>query len=156
MLFLTQYYTEPKNRPVRELAELCRGGPTLAVLGGLSTALEGAVAPFLLASFTTLGAYYLGSATHLVNGGLFGTAVATMGMLGTSGYVLAMDAFGASVDSASGIVEMTVARDRPDVRGRTVVLDGVGNYRQNPGQNVRRGRGHRGVAPPRGGVPRRA
>ena len=51
-----------------------------------------------------------------------------MGMLGPAAYlVLALDAFGPIVDNAAGIVEMTVGRERPDVRGRTVVLDAVGN-----------------------------
>jgi K(+)-stimulated pyrophosphate-energized sodium pump len=50
-----------------------------------------------------------------------------MGMLGPVGYLLAMDAFGPVVDNAGGIVEMTIARERPDVRGRTLVLDAVGN-----------------------------
>jgi K(+)-stimulated pyrophosphate-energized sodium pump len=131
MLFITQYYTEHRYRPIRELAELARGGPSLAILSGFARALESSVPPFALAAATALGAYYLGSATHLAGGGLFGTAIATMGMLGTAGYVLAMDAFGAIVDNAGGIVEMTVARERPDVRGRTLVLDGVGNTVKN-------------------------
>ncbi len=75
----------------------------------------------------TFGAYRLGAGTGLAEGGLFGTAVATMGMLGTASYVLSMDAFSAVADNAGGLVEMTIARDRPDVRGRTMVLDSVGN-----------------------------
>jgi K(+)-stimulated pyrophosphate-energized sodium pump len=126
-LHLTQYYTEHRYGPVRELAEASRAGPTLAILHGLSTAIEGAVVPLGAIAVTTYGAFQVGARTGLVHGGLFGTAVATMGMLGIAAYVLAMDGFGPIVDNAAGIVEMTVARDRPDVRGRTVVLDAVGN-----------------------------
>jgi len=124
---VTQYYTEHRHRPVRELAEASRAGPTFAVLHGMAAGLEGALVPFLLVAAVGVAAYVLGSRSALEAGGLFGTAVATMGMLGTAGYVLSMDAFGPIVDNTGGIVELTVARDRPDVRGRTVVLDAVGN-----------------------------
>jgi K(+)-stimulated pyrophosphate-energized sodium pump len=126
-LLLTQYYTEQRHRPVRELAEASRAGATANVLHGLALGLESTVAPFAAAALAMLGAYHLGARSGLAHGGLFGTAVATMGMLGTAAYVLTMDAFGPILDNAGGIVAMTVARDRPDIRGRTMVLDGVGN-----------------------------
>ncbi len=126
-LHVTQYYTEHRYRPVRELAEGARGGPTLALLFGLSVGLEGAVIPTGGLLAVVFAAFHLGDRTGLVHGGLYGTAIATMGMLGPAAYLLAMDAFGPIVDNAAGIVEMTVARERPDVRGRTVVLDAVGN-----------------------------
>lgn len=124
---ITQYYTDPRYRPVRELADASRAGPTFTLLHGMATGLESTVVPFALIVLTTLGAYSLGARTGLTAGGLFGTAVATVGMLGTAGYVLAMDGFGPIIDNARGIVEMTVAQDRPDVRGRALVLDAVGN-----------------------------
>jgi K(+)-stimulated pyrophosphate-energized sodium pump len=126
-LHVTEYYTEHRYRPVRELAEGARGGPTLALLFGLSVGLEGAVVPMGGLLAVIFAAFQLGDRTGLVHGGLYGTAIATMGMLGPAAYLLAMDAFGPIVDNAAGIVEMTVARERPDVRGRTVVLDAVGN-----------------------------
>src|SRR5262249_37546154 len=122
---ITQYYTEHRYRPVRELSEGSRAGPTLSVLLGLATGVEGAVAPLVVTVLALLGAFQIGAGTGLVHGGLFGTAAATMGMLGPAAYVLAMDGFGPILDNAAGIVEMTVARERPDVRGRTVVLDAV-------------------------------
>lgn len=126
-LHLTQYYTEQRYRPVREVAEASRSGPTMAALRGLSIGLESSVPPLLVIVAATFGSYMLGARTGLAGGGLFGTAVATMGMLGTAGYVLAMDALGPIVDAAGGIVAVTVGRERPDVRGRTLVLDAVGN-----------------------------
>jgi K(+)-stimulated pyrophosphate-energized sodium pump len=126
-LAVAQYYTEHRYRPVRDIADASRAGPTLTVLRGLSVGLESAMSPLLLTAAAAFGAYYLGARTQLEGGGLFGIALAVTGMLGTAGYVLAMDAFGPIMDAAAGIVEMTVARDRPDVRGRTVVLDVVGN-----------------------------
>jgi K(+)-stimulated pyrophosphate-energized sodium pump len=127
LLPVTQFYTEHRYRPVRDLAEASRAGPTHTILHGFATGLESSVAPLGLVVVATVVSYAIGARTGLTGGGLFGTAVATMGMLGTAGYVLAMDAFGAIVDSAGGIVEMTVARERPEVRGRAVVLDAVGN-----------------------------
>lgn len=122
-----QYYTDAARRPVRELSEASRAGPTFNLLHGVATGLESSVIPLGIILVATFGAYRLGARTGLAEGGLFGTAVATMGLLGTASYVLSMDAFGTIVDNAGGLVEMTIARERPDVRGRTMVLDSVGN-----------------------------
>jgi K(+)-stimulated pyrophosphate-energized sodium pump len=126
-LNVTQFYTEHRYRPVRELAEAARAGPTMAVLFGLAVGLEAAVVPMGVIIAAVLAAFQVGARTGLEHGGLYGTAVATMGMLGPAAYFMTMDAFGPIADNAAGIVEMTVARERPDVRGRTVVLDAVGN-----------------------------
>ncbi|MEJ7734950.1 MAG: sodium/proton-translocating pyrophosphatase [Polyangiaceae bacterium] len=126
-LFLAQYYTEPRHRPVREIAEASRGGPALMLLAGISHGLASVAAPLLLVICASLAAGWIGAGTGLVGGGLYGVAVAVVGMLGTSAYVLAMDAFGPIVDNASGIVEQCIASERPDVRGRTFVLDVTGN-----------------------------
>lgn len=126
-LHLTQYYTEQRYRPVREVAEASRVGPSMAALRGVAIGLESSVPPLLVIVGATLGSYLLGARSGLAGGGLFGTAVATLGMLGTAGYVLAMDALGSIVDAAAGIVAVTIGRERPDVRGRTLVLDAVGN-----------------------------
>ncbi|APR79424.1 Pyrophosphate-energized proton pump [Minicystis rosea] len=126
-LAMAQYYTEHRYRPVRELAEASRGGPTISVLLGIATGIEGAIVPLLAVVAAAAAAFHIGAGTGLAHGGLFGLAAATMGMLGPAAYLLAMDGFGPIVDNAAGIVEMTVGRERPDVRGRTVVLDAVGN-----------------------------
>jgi K(+)-stimulated pyrophosphate-energized sodium pump len=127
LFHLSQYYTDARYRPVREVAETARAGPTLVVLQGLATGIESTVVPFVVVIFAGLASFALGAKTGLASGGLYGMAIATMGMLGTAGYVLTMDAFGPILDVASGVVEMTVADARPDVRGRATVLDAVGN-----------------------------
>jgi K(+)-stimulated pyrophosphate-energized sodium pump len=127
LLFVAQYFTEHRYGPVRELAEASRGGPTLALLRGGALGMDSLVPPAVVLSFATFGAYELGRRSGLNGGGLFGVAVCAIGMLGTAGYVLAADGFGPIIDGANGIVQMTVGRDRPDVRGRTLVLDAVGN-----------------------------
>jgi K(+)-stimulated pyrophosphate-energized sodium pump len=86
--------------------------------------------PVLVISAAILGSYYLGANAGLVGvtpqaAGLYGTAIATMGMLSTAAYILAMDTFGPITDNAGGIVEMS---HQPDgVRVRTDRLDSVGN-----------------------------
>ncbi|MEZ4296681.1 MAG: sodium/proton-translocating pyrophosphatase [Polyangiaceae bacterium] len=127
LLFVAQYFTEQRYGPVRELAETSRGGPTLALLRGGALGLDSLLAPAVVLSFAAAGAFELGRRSGLASGGLFGLAACSMGLLGASTYVLSADGFGPIVDGAGGIVQMTVARERPDVRGRTQVLDGAGN-----------------------------
>jgi K(+)-stimulated pyrophosphate-energized sodium pump len=72
-----------------------------------------------------VGSYHLGNLTGIPGAGLFGTAVATMGMLATAAYILAMDTFGPITDNAGGIVEMS--HQPQDIRKKTDRLDAVGN-----------------------------
>jgi K(+)-stimulated pyrophosphate-energized sodium pump len=72
-----------------------------------------------------LGSYFVGKLSGLEGGGLYGTAVATMGMLATAAYILAMDTFGPITDNAGGIVEMSQSSE--EIRKRTDRLDSVGN-----------------------------
>jgi K(+)-stimulated pyrophosphate-energized sodium pump len=81
--------------------------------------------PILVIGGAIISAYMLGQHSGLEHAGLFGTAVATMGMLGTAAYILAMDTFGPITDNAGGIVEMS---QQPEaIRERTDRLDSVGN-----------------------------
>ena len=129
-VFITQYYTESKYRPVQEIAKACTTGPATAIISGFAVGLECVAIPVLVIVGAILGSYYLGFTAGLdgvtaQSSGLFGTAVATIGMLSTAGYILAMDTFGPITDNAGGIVEMS---HQPDaVRERTDRLDSVGN-----------------------------
>ena len=80
--------------------------------------------PVIAISIAILTSYKIGAAA-LPGGGLFGTAVATMGMLGTAAYILAMDTFGPITDNAGGIVEMS--QQPEEIRKKTDRLDAVGN-----------------------------
>jgi K(+)-stimulated pyrophosphate-energized sodium pump len=130
-VYITQYYTEYRYRPVLSIAEASQTGPATNIIAGLAVGMESTVLPVITVAIAIVGSYYLGQNSGLVNdagqpiGGLFGTAVATMGMLGTAGYILAMDVFGPITDNAGGIVEMS---DAPDsIREKTDRLDAVGN-----------------------------
>jgi K(+)-stimulated pyrophosphate-energized sodium pump len=124
-VYITQYYTEYKYRPVREIAEASQTGPATNIIAGVAVGFECVAAPVLVISVAILASYYLGLNSGVKNAGLFGTAVATMGMLGTAAYILAMDTFGPITDNAGGIVEMSGQPE--DVRRKTDRLDAVGN-----------------------------
>src|SRR5687767_114836 len=124
-VFITQYYTEYRYRPVRSIAEASQTGPATNIISGVAVGMESTGYPILVIGAAIVGAYYLGQHSGLEDAGLFGTAVATMGMLGTAAYILAMDTFGPITDNAGGIVEMS--HQPEEVRKRTDRLDSVGN-----------------------------
>ncbi|MBA3633335.1 MAG: sodium-translocating pyrophosphatase [Acidobacteria bacterium] len=124
-LFITQYYTESDYRPVKSIADASVTGPATNVIYGVAVGLESVAAPVIVIGIALISSYILGQFSGLQDAGLFGTAAATMGMLGTAGYILAMDTFGPITDNAGGIVEMS---NQPDsVRDKTDKLDSVGN-----------------------------
>jgi K(+)-stimulated pyrophosphate-energized sodium pump len=124
-VYITQYYTEYKYRPVKEIAEASQTGPATTIISGIAVGLECTALPVLVISVAIISSYYLGENSGLPHAGLFGTAVATMGMLGTAAYILAMDTFGPIADNAGGIIEMS--QQPEEVRQKTDRLDAVGN-----------------------------
>ncbi len=124
-VYITQYYTEYKYRPVKSIAEASQTGPATNIITGIAVGLECTALPVIVISAAIIGSYYLGGASGVPHAGLFGTAVATMGMLGTAAYILAMDTFGPITDNAGGIVEMS--QQAEEVRKKTDRLDAVGN-----------------------------
>ena len=125
MLFITQYYTEHKYRPVQEIAKASQTGSATNMLAGFAVGLECTALPIIAISIALMASYYCGVNSGVPNGGLYGTAIATMGMLATCAYVLAMDTFGPIADNAGGIVEMS--NSPAAVRKRIDRLDAVGN-----------------------------
>jgi len=124
-VLITQYYTEYKYRPVQEIAKASQTGPATNIISGVAIGMESTGFPVLVIAAALVGAYFLGEASGLQHAGLFGTAVATMGMLATAAYILAMDTFGPITDNAGGIVEMS--QQPKEIRDRTDRLDSVGN-----------------------------
>ena len=124
-LLLTQYYTDHKFRPVQSIARASETGPATNIIAGLAVGYENVALPVLAIGAALWGSYTLGQHSGIANGGLYGTAVATIGMLVTSMYVLAMDTFGPITDNAGGIVEMSNGSEA--TRKITDRLDSVGN-----------------------------
>jgi K(+)-stimulated pyrophosphate-energized sodium pump len=124
-VFITQYYTEYKYRPVKMIAEAAKTGPATDIIAGLAVGMESTGYPILVMGAALMGSYLLGENSGLKDAGLFGTAVATMGMLSTAAYILAMDTFGPITDNAGGIIEMS--NQPEELRRRTDRLDAVGN-----------------------------
>ena len=128
-VYITQYYTAGTYRPVRTIAEASRTGSATNIISGLSIGMETTAAPAVTIALAIGGAFFLGTragvAGDTLQDGIFGTAVATVGILMSAAYVLAMDTFGPITDNAGGIVEMS---NQPEaVRDITDALDSVGN-----------------------------
>ena len=129
-VFITQYYTEYRYRPVLSIADASQTGPATNIIMGLAVGMESTVLPVITIGLALISSFMVGQGSGLMEngvkvGGLFGTAVATMGMLGTAGYILAMDVFGPITDNAGGIVEMS--QQPASIRDKTDRLDAVGN-----------------------------
>src|SRR5262245_16463444 len=126
-VLITQYYTEYRYRPVREIAEASRTGPATNIISGIAVGFECTGFPVLVVSAALMGAYWCGKMAlgDIPGAGLYGTAIATMGMLAPCAYILAMDTFGPITDNAGGIIEMS--KQPEAIRQKTDRLDAVGN-----------------------------
>ena len=129
---ITEYYTETRFRPVRSIADASNTGPATNIISGIAVGMETPALPVIVISAALLLSYYFGvRGLEDVAGisnyakGIYGTAIATMGMLSSAAYILAMDTFGPITDNAGGIIEMS---DQPHaVREKTDRLDAAGN-----------------------------
>jgi K(+)-stimulated pyrophosphate-energized sodium pump len=130
-VYITNYYTSLNGRPVTEIAKSCQTGAATDIITGISMGLESTALPVICISIAIFFAYNLGNAAMglpfgtISSAGLYGTAIATMGMLSTCAFVLSMDTFGPITDNAGGIIEMSNAPE--EVRVTTDKLDACGN-----------------------------
>ncbi|HUS14523.1 MAG TPA: sodium-translocating pyrophosphatase [Chloroflexia bacterium] len=148
-VYITQYYTAGSWRPVREIAEATKTGPATTIISGIAIGFETTFLPTITIAAALALSFWLGQqgTPHLGAGvtldpqgeanvlgflvsptiaaGVFGTAVATMGMLMSCAYILAMDTFGPITDNAGGIAEMS--HQAASTRNITDGLDAVGN-----------------------------
>jgi K(+)-stimulated pyrophosphate-energized sodium pump len=130
-VYITQYYTAGTWRPVKEIAEASKTGPATNIISGTAVGFETTFVTAVVIGIALLASHWLGQQANLVTsdgrdvGGILGTAVATMGMLMTTAYILAMDTFGPITDNAGGIAEFSKAEG--GAREITDRLDAVGN-----------------------------
>ncbi len=130
-VYITQFYTAGSFRPVREIAEASKTGPATNIISGTAVGYETTFVTAITIGIALFVSHWLGSQAGIVNaaghdvGGIFGTAVATMAMLMTTAYILAMDTFGPITDNAGGIAEFS--RAEAGAREITDRLDAVGN-----------------------------
>ncbi len=115
--FFSEYYTSDKYNPVKRLASDSQSGPALTVTGGMSIGMASTAGPVLALALAVLASYHFA--------GIYGVAMAALGMLATTGMVVAVDSYGPIADNAGGIAEM--AELDPKVREITDNLDSVGN-----------------------------
>ena len=115
--YFTEYFTADTYGPTKSLSASAEGGAGIVVIRGLALGMMSTLAPVLIVVVVTLLA--------TSQAGLYGVAVAAVGMLSTLGITLATDAYGPVADNAGGIAEMS---DLPEeVRDRTDALDSLGN-----------------------------
>ncbi|MBA2374070.1 MAG: sodium/proton-translocating pyrophosphatase, partial [Chloroflexi bacterium] len=130
-VYITQFYTAGSYRPVREIAEASKTGPATNIISGTAVGFETTFVTAITIGVALFASFWLGEQANLIGdngrnvGGIFGTAVATMGMLMTTAYILAMDTFGPITDNAGGIAEFS--RAEAGAREITDRLDAVGN-----------------------------
>jgi len=114
---LTGYYTSDKYGPVQEVAKSCETGVATNIIYGLALGYKSTVLPYLCIAISIFVSWELA--------GMYGVAIAALGMLGTLVIALTIDAYGPVADNAGGIAEM-VGLDK-EVRRRTDILDSAGN-----------------------------
>ena len=126
--FASEYYTSDHYPPVKNLAKQAETGDATVIIAGIAEGMISTVASVALIAGAIGGSYWFGLLAMPgmgIDGGLYAAALAAIGMLATTGAVVAVDAYGPISDNAGGIAEM--AHMPPEVREITDSLDALGN-----------------------------
>lgn len=124
---ITEYYTSAGFKPTRMIAESTKTGPATVIISGIGTGMISTAIPVLIVGTSIILAFLFASGFNFSNisFGLYGIAIAAVGMLSTLGITLATDAYGPIADNAGGNAEMSGLDE--EVRRRTDALDSLGN-----------------------------
>ncbi|MFW7381064.1 MAG: V-type H(+)-translocating pyrophosphatase [Oligoflexus sp.] len=115
--YVTEYYTSHTYKPVREVADASQSGPATNIIYGLALGYKSSVIPVIAIAVTVYLSWTIA--------GMYGIAIAALGMISTMAIGLTIDAYGPVADNAGGIAEMSELG--PEVRQRTDLLDAAGN-----------------------------
>ena len=121
----TEYFTSDTYKPTKKLASKSETGSATIIIGGLGLGMLSTALPIIIIGIAVLVSFFVSGGSASVGKGLYGIALAAVGMLSTLGITLATDAYGPVADNAGGIAEMSGLE--PEVRERTDALDSLGN-----------------------------
>jgi len=121
----TEYFTSDTYNPTKKLARTSETGSATIIIGGMSLGMLSTALPVIIVAVCILLAYFVSGGSVSASMGLYGIALAAVGMLSTLGITLATDAYGPVADNAGGIAQMSGLN--PEVRERTDALDSLGN-----------------------------
>ena len=121
----TEYFTSDSYKPTKNLAGTSETGTATIIIGGLSVGMLSTLLPIVIVAVCILVAYFVSGGAYDASAGLYGIALAAVGMLSTLGITLATDAYGPVADNAGGIAQMAGLEE--EVRERTDALDSLGN-----------------------------
>jgi K(+)-stimulated pyrophosphate-energized sodium pump len=124
---VSEFYTSDKYKPVKEIAKAAQTGPATTILSGIAEGMESTAGAIFFLVAAIAGAYIAGNwaMPNITNSGVYGIALAAIGMLSTTGMTVSVDAYGPIADNAGGIAEMS---GKPsEVRRITDSLDSLGN-----------------------------
>ena len=122
---ISEWFTSDHYSIVKNIADQAKTGPATLVLSGISEGMRSAAFSVVVVVFGIYGAYTAGDWALGADGGIYGIAIAAIGVLSTLGITVAVDAYGPIADNAGGIAEM--AHLPPEVRDATDELDSLGN-----------------------------
>jgi len=128
--YITDYYTGRDRTPVKKIAQASETGSATNIITGFAVGLETTALPIISLSIALIASYFFGTqfageiGIDPFTGGVYGTTLATMGMLAVMGMVLALDGFGPIADNAAGIAEMS---GEGGAEATMEALDAVGN-----------------------------
>ncbi len=130
----TLLYTDSRYRPTRNIRESAKSGPATYVVNGLAYGMESSILPGLTVIGVMVFCFYISRGLVDFKMGIYGVAIAAVGMLATAPFVVTIDVFGPISDNAGGIAEMAELPSK--VRKTTDKLDAVGNTTAAIGKGI--------------------